>query len=169
MYELLKLFFDICRFKKGPQDIPDSKLLLHFLILVYASTHFLILTLSSDGLSVASQVIVEIILVLGMSWIILYVVKKPVRFQQTTNALLGTDALISFFTLPVMATLIGQGSALAFIALVLLIIWHWAISGHIFRNALDQPLAFGLGVSFMYLLTSYQVTTMLFPPLIIAE
>ena len=162
MYELLKLFFDICLFKKGPEDIPSSEWLLRLLIPVYACISYIILNLDSGGFNAALQVIVEIVLVLGLSRIILAVAKKTERYQQTTCALMATDALISFFALPALSTLIGQGNAWPFIVVVFLMMWHWAVSGHIFSHALDQPIGFGLGVSFLYILTFYQVIGFLF-------
>jgi len=167
MYELLKLFFEICLFKKGPQDIPGSKGLLPLLIPVYASVSFLLLKLSTGWLNAAMQVLVEILLILGATRIILFLARKPARYQQTASALMATDALISFFALPAMATLVGQGAGLAFIVIIMLMIWHWAISGHIFSKALEQPFTFGLGVAFLYILVSYQVMALLFPEILV--
>lgn len=169
MYELLKLFFDICLFKKGPQDIPVSKVLLRLLIPIYMFISFLIIILSSDIIDTILQVFLGVILILGSAWVILYVAKKLYRFQQTACALIGTDTVFSFFALPAMATLIGQGTLLAFIVVVLLMLWHWVVSGHIFSQALDQPFSFGLGISFLYILTSYQVMALLFPDVIAVE
>ena len=167
MYELLKLFFDICLFKKGPQDIPASNALLRLLIPVYACVSFLMLILSSGGLNAVMQVFVEIMLILGSTWLILFIARKPARYLQTASALMATDTLISFFALPAMATLVGQGAGLAFIAIIILMIWHWAISGHIFSKALEQPFTFGLGVAFLYILVSYQVMALLFPEILV--
>ncbi len=165
----LKLFFDICLFKKGPQDIPASSGLLILLIPIYAGINFLILILSADAVNAISQVLVEIILTIASCKVILYIAKSPERFVQTASALIATDTLISFFALPAMATLIGQGTALAFFSVVALMLWHWAVSGHIFSNALNQPFTFGLGVAFLYILVSYQVMALLFPEIIITE
>lgn len=170
MYEFLKLFFDICRLKKEPQDIPDSVWLLRLLILVYVFIGFFTLILNTDGINAILQVIVEISLLLGLTWIILWLAKKQERYQQTSCALIGTDALLSFIALPAMATMtLGQNSGLGLIAIIALILWHWLVSGYIFSKALEQPLIFGLGVSFMYLLSSFQLVTALFPELILPE
>jgi hypothetical protein len=54
---------------------------------------------------------------------------------------LGSDALITFFAVPGMASMtIGVGTSLAFIITIALMIWHWAVTGHIIRNALGQTL-----------------------------
>ena len=57
----------------------------------------------------------------------------------------------------------GQGGLLVFLVMLGLIGWHWAVTGHIIRNALEQSLSFGLGLAFLYLLGSYQVMALLFP------
>ena len=162
MYELIKLFFSICLLNRGPQDIPVSNWLLRLLIIVYACVSFLILFLSSDVFNAVLQVVVEVVLILSITWMILFYAKKSPRFQQTVSALMATDALISLFALPAMATLIGQGTAVAFFVIIFLMVWHWLVSGHIFSNALDQPLTFGLGVAFLYILFSYIVMDTLF-------
>jgi hypothetical protein len=73
--------------------------------------------------------------------------------------------LISFLAMPGMASMmIGRGALLAFIITIALMIWHWAVTGHIIRNALGQTWTFSLGLAFLYLLGSYQVMAFLNPP-----
>jgi hypothetical protein len=93
----------------------------------------------------------------------LFLVGKPVRYQQTTSALIGTDCVVTLASLPAMATLIGQGQPFAYFIIVVLMLWHWVISGHIFKKALEVPVIFGLAVAFLYMVTTYQVLTWLFP------
>jgi predicted membrane protein len=169
MYELLKLFLNICLLKQGPQDIPGSNTVLSLVMPVYVIINFLILILSSDVSIALLQVITESILILTLSWIILFFFKKSPRYSQTVCALVGTDAVISFFALPVMSILLGQGSQFAFFTLIVLMIWHWAVTGHIFSMALDKPLSFGLGISFLYILASNLCMTMIFPNVILTE
>lgn len=169
MFELLKLFFDICLLKKGPQDVPGFSSLFRLLILVHASVSFVILRLNTDSADAAWQVLVEVVLILALTWLILFFARKSFRYQQTASALLGTDTVISFIAIPAMATLVTYGTGLAFFTIVLLMIWHWVVSGHIFSQALDQPFAFGLGIAFLYILVSYQVIGLLFPEITMAE
>ena len=42
MYEIIRLFFDICLFRKGPEDVPHSLMLLQLSIVAYAVIGFLI-------------------------------------------------------------------------------------------------------------------------------
>lgn len=164
MFDIIKLLFDICLFKKGPQDLPYSVWLWRLLLVVYASIRVLMLSMHFDWLNVLLQVLVDIILVTGFFWFILYLAKKPGRFYQVISAVLGTDALISFFALPGMAAMeTGQGGLVALLVVLGLIGWHWAVTGNIISNALEKTLSFGLGLAFLYLLGSYQVMALLFP------
>jgi hypothetical protein len=155
MFDIIKLVFDICLFKKGPQDLPYSAWLLRLLLVVYVCIRVLMLSIHFDWLNVLLQVFVDLLLVTGFVWIILYLARKLGRFYQVLSAVLGTDAMISFFALPGMASMeTRQGGLLG---------WHWAVIGHIIRNALEQSLSFSLGLAFLYLLGSYQVMALLFP------
>jgi hypothetical protein len=164
MFDILKLLFDICLFKKGPQDLPYSVWLLRLLLAFYVSIRVLMLSIHFDWLNIIFQIIVEIVLVAGFIWIMLYVARKLGRFYQVVSAVLGTDAVISFFALPGIATMeTGQGGLLVFLIMLGLIGWHWAVTGHIISNALEKTLTFSLGLAFLYLLGSYQVMALLFP------
>ena len=164
MFDIIKLLFEICLFKKGPQDLPYSLWLLRFLLVVYIGIRILMLSIHFDWLNVLLQVIVDVILVAGFFWIILYLARKLGRFYQALSAVLGTDAMISFFALPGMATMeTGHGGLWVVLVMLGLIGWHWAVTGHIIRNALEKSLSFSLGVAFLYLIGSYQVMALLFP------
>ena len=113
MFDIIKLLFDICLFKKGPQDLPYSLWLLRLLLVVYVSVRVLMLSIHFDWLNVLLQVIVDIILVAGFFWIMLYLARKLGRFYQVLSTAFGTDALISFIALPGMATMeTGHGGLL---------------------------------------------------------
>lgn len=164
MFEIIKLLFDICLFKKGPQNLPPSVWLLRVLVVVDVIISFLMISIRTDLAVSLLQAIVSALLIVGFSRLMLYLARKRERYNQTTCALLGADALISFFALPGMASMmIGRGALLAFIITIALMIWHWAVTGHIIRNALGQTLIFSLGLAFLYILGSYQVMALLFP------
>jgi hypothetical protein len=165
MFEIIKLLFDICLFKRGPQDVPFSLWLLRTMVIVDISVSFLMASIQGDWFASLLQAIVSAVLVIGFSWFMVYLSQKRERFYQTSTAFLGTDALISFIALPGMASMmLGSVAQLAFIVIIALMIWHWAVTGHIIRNALGQTWAFSLGLAFLYLLGSYQVMVFLTLP-----
>ncbi len=165
MFEMIKLLFDICLFKKGPQDLPSSLWLFRALVIVDVGVSFLMISLQAGWFFSLLQAMVSAMLIIGFGWLMLYMGRKRQRFYQTTTALLGTDAMISFFALPGMASMMtGKATLLAFIITIVLMLWHWTVTGHIIRNALGQTLTFSLGLAFLYLLGSYQVMALLNPP-----
>ena len=96
MYDLIKLLFDICLFRKKPQDLPYSVGLLGLLSAIYIIIRVLMLSMHFDSLGVLMQIAVDLLLVVGCAWIMLYVARKLGRLCQVLSAALGTDALISF-------------------------------------------------------------------------
>lgn len=163
MYQLIVLFFEITMFRKGPQDVPASPWLLRLILPAYIAVNLLILLLNGDLSTAIMQVAVDFLLVVAFSWPLLFFSGKLNRFRQTLGALVGTDAMISFFALPAMASLSAEATELAYFAVMALMAWHWLVSGHIFRQALDKPLFFGLGLALLYILISSQVMALLFP------
>ncbi len=164
MYELIKLIFDICLFKKGPAAVPYSVWLLRLLLVIDIAVSFLLGRLTGDGFRALLQAFASVLLLMTFAAVVLAIAGKSARFIQTATALIGADTLISFFAIPGTATMsIGQNNILVYLTMTGLIIWQWAITGHIIRNALGKPLLFGFGLAFLYVFTSYQVMALLFP------
>ncbi|MDD4915615.1 MAG: hypothetical protein PHW13_11345 [Methylococcales bacterium] len=163
MQQLFLLFFEITMLRKGPQDVPAASWLLKLLLPVYLAINILVMLLNGYWSTALMQVTVDFLLLLGFTWPLLYFSGKRARFPQTLCALLGADSLISLCAIPAIASLVAEPTELAYFAMLLLMIWHWLVSGHIYRHALDKPLFFGLGLSLLYILISSQVMVLLFP------
>ncbi len=158
MFEIIKLFYAIALFRKAPQDVPASTILLRLTVCVYAIISFLMLYMSTNYFNALLQVVAEVILVFGFCKGVLYWMGKPQRYQQMFTALIGIDALMSFFAVPALAALsMPSGSALGFFTVVAIMLWHWAITGHILRHALSQSFGFSLGIALLYIISSYQI------------
>lgn len=167
MFEIVKLFLEISFLKKGPQDVPYSKWLFQFSMLLYIVTGFFILYLSTDLVNAVSQLAVEVILILSFTWGLLKISGDSKRYIQSVTALFGTDAVVSFFALPVLGALVSsQGSKWAFILLLFAMIWHLVVTGHIYHHVLSKSFSFGLGVAFLYILFSYWLMDLLFAPVV---
>ncbi|MGR8930913.1 MAG: hypothetical protein ACU836_09750 [Gammaproteobacteria bacterium] len=163
MYELVLLFFQIAIFQKGPQDIPATSFVIKLLLPVYVLINFFVLLLNGAQSTALLQILADFILIVVYCWPLLYFAGKTNRFPQTLAAMIGTDIIVSFFALPVIAALTVHTSALAYFSMLILMVWHWLISGHIFRHALDRPLFFALGLALLYIMLSSQVMAALFP------
>ena len=153
MTPLLKLYFDICRFRKGPQDVPASAFLLGLTITAYATVGLLLFSIETDLLSAIFQVLIEGGMLLGFLYVTL------------VSAQLGTDALISSMAIPLLALTAGaRGPQSAYIFLLMLMLWHVSVVANILRHALSKSYGFGLGLAIAYFVGTYQIMSALAPP-----
>jgi len=166
MYELSLLFFQIVNFKKGPYDFLSSFIFLCMVLPTYVAINFLILFLNGAASTAPLQIGVDFAMILMFCWPLLYVSGKQTRFPQTLAAMVGTDAVISFCALPAIATLNSHANDLAYFSMLALVLWHWLVSGHIMKHALDRSLFFGLGLALLYIMLSSQVMAALFPEIV---
>ncbi len=163
MYELALLFFQMATFQKGPQDVPASSFVLKLLLPFYVAINFLILYLNDAASTALLQILTDFTLMMLFCWPLLYFAGKTARFPQTLAAMIGTDIIVNFFALPAIATLNAHANDFAYFTMLILVLWHWLISGHILRHALDRPLFFGLALALLYIMLSSQVMVALFP------
>lgn len=166
MYELSLLFFKIAIFQKGPQDVPASPFVLRVVLPIYVVVNGLILFINGAMSTAVLQIAVDFAMIVLFCWPLLYFSGKPQRFPQTLAAMVGTDSVISFCALPAIATLNSHANDLAYFAMLALVLWHWLVSGHIMKHALDRSLFFGLGLALLYIMLSSQIMAALFPEII---
>jgi hypothetical protein len=160
---IVRLTIDICLFQKGPQHLPHSPLLFYLSVFVYSIAGFVLLSLSIDFWTSVLQLLVEILLMCGFAWATLKMANHAPRFLQTATALFATDTLITLIAIPVFGTMSAGGISVPHSLLALaLMIWHWLVTGHIFRHAVSTSFAFGLCLALMYIIGSYQIMTLLF-------
>ncbi len=166
MYTYLNLLFKICLFKKGPQDIPHSTLLLQLSLIGFAIAKFLLAQLSIDSFSALLQIGVELIIIIIFARLVLIITHKPQRFLQTMCALIGTDALFSVLAIPIISSLIiNNSNGLATLAMLALMLWNWLVTAHIIQHAINKSFSFAAGLVFLYIFSAYQIMGVLFPPI----
>ena len=163
----LRLFLDICLFRKGPEDVPASLFLLGLTLLGYALVGLFLLSFQTGFGAALPQVLAEGVLNLVFVRFLVWIANKPHRFLQAAIALMGTDALISFLALPL---LLAQGvealARMTHLPLLVMTIWHIAVSGMIFGRAVSKSLPIGIAVALLYTVLSVQLMAWLFPPAI---
>lgn len=161
---LLKLFLDICLYRKGPQDLPASGFLFRLVLAVYLALGTLLLAPDVGWPQALLQTATETVMSLTVVAALLYTVNRPQRFLQMAIAWLGTDALISALGIPPLQLLasFGAGELLGILWLGL-VGWHVAIMAHIVRHALSHPLPIGFVVAILYTVASFQLMAFLFP------
>jgi hypothetical protein len=159
------LFLDIALFKKGPQDVPASRLLFGLALVADILVGMLLLGLESSAWEAVPKVLLEMAMLLAFTWVTLAGLKLEARFPQTGCAMLGTDALISGFAVPLLAWMMAaENGAPGYLLLMLLMLWHLGVIAQILRNALECPLAVAIVMAIVYIGGSYQIMVLLFPP-----
>lgn len=160
---VLRLFLGICLFRLGPQDIPVSNFLFKLTVIVYLLVGFIFLQFGTTGLKALAETFVETLIALAFVWGLLAFAKKTPRFQQTATSLLGSDAIISTLAMPFMTAInYNIGASGPYLFMLILLIWHISVIGHILRHALSSNLTFGLGIALIYVFLSYQIVDYLF-------
>lgn len=152
MYELIVLLFDICRLKKGPQDVPYSLAVLKISVTSFAVVRFLMHLGGVNMLVAILETAAEIVYIGLFSSVMLYANRHMGRFYQVTSAFFGSYALIGFLALPAVAALLtGQPGGLAFILLIGITIWFCMVTAHIVYHALAPHLFMSMGWALAFL------------------
>lgn len=159
---LIKLFVDIVLFRKGPQDVPASQLLLGLCLLAYLLIGELMLLMEDTLLRATLQVLLDAAMLAGFVTVTLKIAGYGARVLQTLSALLGVDVLISILAFPVMISLSSGVERGGGYLLIMLMIWHLAVTAHIFRHALSRSLWIGYAAALFYTLLSFQILQLLF-------
>ncbi len=164
LLQLLKLFIDICLFRKGPQDVPVSLWLMYATI----AASILVSTLANWLLWKPGQPFGGFLLTLAiLLWMViglLYWRGKMARLKQTFAALFGTDAVITAISLPITLyplpqpeqTATGTDLLIAFVQLGVLA-WSLLVIAHILRHALELPLHITAVISACWFLAAVMV------------
>lgn len=162
MYQLITLFFRIAVFKSGPQDVPSSPLALRLTVPLYALVNLLLMVIDDNPVNPLLLIVADFVMMAGFSWPLLYFAGVPLRFRQTLTALVGGDMIVNAAALPFAALHnLLPGELLSLVSIGSLT-WHWLVTGHILRHALDRSWFFGLGIGLLYIMLSLQIMAALF-------
>ncbi len=154
--ELPSIVRDLLVLRRGPQDLPHSEALLAGL----AATAILLEAVLGTRLlgagefsGAALRVGASVGALLGVTWLLLRLHQREARFVQAGSALIAVaipfaviTALILSMALPIpkdRAAMTGT-QMLAGVLSLAVVVWQLLVRGHIFRHAMDVPLARGV-------------------------
>ena len=167
---VLRLFVDIARFRKGPEDLPVSRGLLIWCIVGGAAGRALLsraLPLPSQGNTLAILAVDTGTTLLFLA-LVLVAARRPERFLQTAGALFGFQLVM----LPVLAAaswLLATFQADPFwrspvIVLTIAVdVWGLAIVARILRSATGWSMVACVGLAILSDLLTYSLLAVLFP------
>ncbi|CAK0763733.1 conserved membrane hypothetical protein [Gammaproteobacteria bacterium] len=170
MPTLFKIFVDILLLQAGPQDIPASRFLFQASLMLYFAAGVLASLSNFPPLSSVGISAVDTTLLALLVWIALRMRHFDNRVLQTLTAVLGALGLLTVISLPLDAWYAmlnpsdQESDQLPALVMLGLLVWSLAVLGHILRHALDIVPAMAAGLSLLYLILSFVLTTFLFIP-----
>ena len=158
--KFLKVFVDIVLWRRGPQDLPASRLLFAIVATVYVAVSLLQMVLFAPATPSGAWFMIVALdpaLLVGGTYLLLRLFGHPERFLQTATAILGTGALLSVVvSLPVDAWLsrgdVAANSVVAGMSQLALVVIGALVMGRILQQATDSNLFTGVAVSLTYFL-----------------
>ncbi|MBU1191481.1 MAG: hypothetical protein KKA36_05090 [Gammaproteobacteria bacterium] len=165
---MLWKFLEICLLKSGPQDLPAAPRFLALVLTGYFLVDVLVSRLNT-GLGTALAISLLDVLLLGIFVsLVLRLVSKPERFNQTLAAMAGTGQLLGLVALPLIhglsvAQAAGEPAAGLALAWLAVLCWSLLVLGHILRHALGVNLMAGVGIGMLYSLLSLVLMRAVFP------
>ncbi len=154
--QFLRIFLDITLWRRGPQDLPASGLLVWITLLAYVLVSAVQLAaLDESALTWFFFLVVDPVLLMAWVWLVLKLYRRTERFQQTASAVLGTGALLGLVLyLPLQLVITGLGfepdSSLAQLSALALVIVFALVTGRIIKLATESSLFTGVAVALTY-------------------
>ncbi|MFC1749286.1 hypothetical protein ACFL2V_10820 [Pseudomonadota bacterium] len=154
MNSVITLFWNICRFRAAPQDLPTSASLLWMMVIAHviigtcaAGVHL------SPGPALASAIL-NVGVLAGVVRLTLWVRELDVRMNQTLTSILGTGILFGLILVPLLWWQLSyedirQALLPSFFG-VALFVWQLAVIGHILRHAVNVAFYVGVGLAILY-------------------
>lgn len=155
LFAILRTYFDICRLRLRPQDLPASQPLLATTLAAYTLTSALSALQTLPGGLAALAALLDVLLLTLLTDVALRMRGRRARFTQTLIALAGSGTVLSLLALPVLAGLSAAdtGDALRFLlsnAWLGLLVWNVVVIAHIARHALSTSFSTGVGIAILY-------------------
>lgn len=156
--QFLRICLDIVLWRRGPQDLPVSGLLLAIAVGVYVTVSAVQLALLGESAAMwFFFLVVDPLLIGAWVWFVLRLFGHGERFLQTASAVFGTGAVLGLgLYLPIQLVITGLGiepvAGVAQLFALLLVVAFALVTGRIVKLATDTNLFTGIAVSLTYFL-----------------
>ncbi|MEJ2389925.1 MAG: hypothetical protein P8019_00810 [Gammaproteobacteria bacterium] len=174
MSALIRLFWDICIFQRGPQDVPYSPFLLAILLVIKLSFEFATFLIpdAKGGTLPLGTVIPYLLVDAGASilfvYFILWIHGRAVRGVQTITTTLGIDIIIGLAQLPLQYLASSAGNqpnmlGLFYLGTMAVFVWELAIYTHVIRHALSTSIFRAGGYALLLFILGFVVNYQMIP------
>lgn len=174
MLALIRLFWDICTFRRGPQDVPYSPFIFTVLLIINLSLGLVSLFIPDNRGETHSLSQILPFLVVATLMTIFYVILvlwahgHVARTLQTLTTMFATDTLLGIVQLPFsfLAAVAGKQMMLIlifYLGMMGLLMWQLAVYTHIFRQALSASVFRGGSYALILFVLSIMIQAMMLP------
>jgi hypothetical protein len=162
-------FFDICLFRSGPDELPDSKWLKYITLIVYFSIGVPIGNFDSDWNIAVWASLADMMLMILVVWLVLYVRGFMGRYNQTITAMAGTGSIVGLISIPIFTMSpdmfnvhsLEVEPSMAFLLLIsLFLLWSLMVIAHIFRRAFEIKPISAVILTIIYIVLAIAITAL---------
>lgn len=169
MREVIRLYVQIALLRRGPQDLPTSRLLLVLTVCGYAAVNAVVNSLLPPGAGWPLQLAVDVLFTLAWYAALLQLTGRSERFLQTTTAVFGLQSVLAPLLIASewLTRRFGQDTTWQLpiaVAGLALVIWLIAASTHVVKAALDWSTATSVALVILYIVAGQLLVFALFPP-----
>lgn len=173
-FSILRLYWDILRLKRGPEDLPVSAALLFITVAARIGLGLLANTLIPQSEShPTALMLIDCVVVLVWGRAVLQLARRPERYLQTLTAVFGCELLLQVLsgaTLAayVAATAAGSTAVAQLAALAIYVIYLWILVAvvRILRSATGWPVIGCIAAVVMQGFVTLAVAVAIFPDLL---
>lgn len=165
----LRLFLDIARFRRGPEDVPADRSLLLATMAGYGLISLVLAMIpQQQGEHPVAVLLVDAALTMSWVWLMLRVAGKPERFLQTMTAIFGFQMIaapplgmalllyLNFHENPAWQLAVS-------LPIIALGIWALTVSARILSAATAWPVLGCIGLVLLQALVNRGILLLLFP------
>jgi len=110
--QFLKVFLDIVLWRRGPQDLPNSGLLVVLTLVAYELVNLVQIALMEVSIAeLLLYLVVDPLMLMGGLWLVMMLFGRRDRWAQTVSAVLGCTALLALVVSVPMVLLVGPRMA----------------------------------------------------------
>ena len=166
MNPLITTFWNICRYRLGPQDLPGSTALLGMVVFAYVVISTSVAGFNLPPAPAFFSALLDAGIIAGVTRLLLWVRELDTRMVQTTTALLGVGTFFGLIAVPLMWWQLSyEDPTQAFLPSFLMLslfVWNLAVMGHILRHALNVAFYVGVLLAVLYMYISISILRALF-------
>jgi hypothetical protein len=156
--QFLKVFLDIVLWRRGPQDLPSSGLLVILTLVAYELVTLLQVALMKvSGPQLLLYLVIDPLLVMAGLWLVMKLFGRIERWPQTVSAVLGCSTLMALvFSVPLVLlagprVAVNPPAVLQFAALGMVVAFV-LVAGRIIQLATESNLLTGCAIALTYVL-----------------